>query len=79
MLSDAGGKYTRDYELKRLGYDLHNIAGRVGVIWGMHKNYVLSKGRQAQRGEARSLLPSSPNLLLLESTSRPQSVQYSMS
>ena len=56
VLSGADERYTRRYELKRLGYDLDKIADRVGMIYGIDKRYVLSKGRQGLRVDARSLL-----------------------
>jgi hypothetical protein len=56
LLSKTDERYTRHYELKRLGYDLNKIAHRVGAIYGIDKRHVLSKGRQRPRVEARSLL-----------------------
>jgi len=56
LLSKADERYTRHYELKRLGYNLDKIAHRVGAIYGIDKRHVVSKGRQRPRVEARSLL-----------------------
>lgn len=56
MLSKANEKYTRQYELKRLGYDLEKIADRAGEIYGMGGKYILSKGKQKRRVEARNLV-----------------------
>ena len=56
MLSEANETYTRQYELKRLGYDLNKIADRAGKIYGMDGKYILSKGKQKGRVEARSLV-----------------------
>jgi len=56
VLSGADERYTRHYELKSLGYNLDKAADRVDVIYGIDRRYVLSRGRQRQRVEARSLL-----------------------
>ena len=56
LLSKADERYTRHYELKRLGYDLDKIAHRVEAIYGIDKRHVLSNGRQRPRVEARSFL-----------------------
>lgn len=55
VLSQANEEYERPYELKRHGYDLERIAGRVAEICGMEKEDVLSKGRQKKRVRARSI------------------------
>lgn len=55
VLSQAGEKYERHYELKRLGYGLDSLAERVGEIYGMEPGEVLSGGRQARKVQARSL------------------------
>ncbi len=56
VLSRAGEACERRYELKRRGYDLERIAGRVAEICGMEENEVFSKGRQKEKVRARSLL-----------------------
>jgi chromosomal replication initiation ATPase DnaA len=56
ILSEAGERYTCQYELKTLGYDLPRIASKVGKLYQLDPSYIVSKGRQASRVEARSLL-----------------------
>jgi len=56
ILAEANEKYNRHYELKRLGYDLRRVADRVSQIYGIEPRYILSKGRQRERVDARSLL-----------------------
>jgi len=54
--SQAGERYECRYELRRRGYDLDHIAERVGEIYGMAPEKVLSRGRQQRKVKARSLL-----------------------
>jgi REP element-mobilizing transposase RayT len=49
-------KYERRYELKRQGFDLDRIAGRVAEVLDMEPEEVFSKGRQNWKVRARSLL-----------------------
>ena len=56
VLSQADEKYSRHYELKRLGYDLERLEQRVVRIYGIDKEELYLKGRQKTRAEARSLL-----------------------
>jgi len=56
VLSQADEKYTRQHELKNLGYDLKKIADRAGQIYQMDPSYILSRGRQSRRVDARSFL-----------------------
>ncbi len=44
VLSRAAEKYDRHYELRRRGYDLNRIAGRIAEIYGMEPGEMLSKG-----------------------------------
>ncbi len=55
VFSQDEEKYERYYELKRLGYDLNRIAERVAEIYGMKPSEVLSKGKQQQKVQAKSL------------------------
>jgi chromosomal replication initiation ATPase DnaA len=55
ILSQAGEKFERRYELKRLGYDLDQVAGRVAEIYGIKADDIFLKGKQQQRVKARSL------------------------
>ena len=56
VLAQADEKYSRHYELKRLGYDLERLEQRVVRIYGIDKEELYLKGRQKTRAEARSLL-----------------------
>lgn len=56
VLSQADEKYSRQHELKNLGYDLKKITDRVGEIYRMDPRYILSRGRQSRRVDARSLV-----------------------
>jgi len=56
VLSQADENYTRQHELKNRGYDLKKIADRAGEIYRMDPRYILSRGRQSRRVDARSLL-----------------------
>jgi len=55
VLSQAGEKYERQYELKRRGYDLDRIAKRIAEIYGMEPHEIFSKGKQQRKVKARSL------------------------
>jgi putative transposase len=56
ILSRADQKYTRQYELKRRGYNLESLMERVAEIYRIDKEDLYLKGRQKTRAEARSLL-----------------------
>jgi hypothetical protein len=55
ILSQASEKYERKYELKRLGYDLDQVAARVADIHGIEVDEIFLKGKQQIRVKARSL------------------------
>jgi hypothetical protein len=55
VLSEANERLDRGYELKRLGYDLDKLEGRVLEIYRIDKKDLYSKGRQKVRSEARSV------------------------
>jgi len=56
ILSAARETYDRKYELKRRGFDLERLAQRVAHLYGLEPEYIMMKGRQKKRVEARSLL-----------------------
>lgn len=56
VLSLAEENYTRRYELKRLGYNLKKVQGRVAELYGIDEKELIAPGRQKRRAEARSLL-----------------------
>lgn len=55
ILSQASEKYERKYELKRLGYDLDQVAARVADIHGIEVDEIFLKGKQQIRVKVRSL------------------------
>jgi len=55
ILSQANEKFERKYELKRLGYDLNQVAGRAAEIFEIEVDSIFLKGRQQKRVNARSL------------------------
>lgn len=55
LLSEADETYERYYKLKRLGYDVDRIAGKVSEIYDMDPDEFFSKGRQQKKVKARSL------------------------
>jgi putative transposase len=56
VLSQAEEKYSRQYELKRLGYDFQHFEQRVAELYGIDREELYLKGRQKTRAEATSLL-----------------------
>jgi len=56
VLSRTDEKYSRQYELKRLGINLEWREQRVAEIYGIDREKLYFKGRQKIRAEARSLL-----------------------
>ena len=55
ILSIASEKFERNYELKRLGYDLDRIASRVAEIFKIEANDIFLKGKHQRRVKPRSL------------------------
>lgn len=56
IITQSEEHYDRRHRLKRQGYDLDRIAQRVVEVLGMDPDEVYSKGRQARKVKARSLL-----------------------
>jgi putative transposase len=56
ILSQANEKFSRQYELKRLGYDLERVEQKVTEIYRIEREELYSRTRQKRRAEARSLL-----------------------
>ena len=54
VLAEAEERFERRYVLKTEGYDLERIALRVGEIFGVDARYVLSKGGERRRVQART-------------------------
>jgi len=55
VISQANEAFDRKYELKRLGYDLGRIAGRVAEICEIERDDIFLKGKHQKRVKARSL------------------------
>ena len=55
VLSEAGEKCDRYYELKSLGYDLKSVEQRVCEIYQIDPEEIYSKSREKIRAEARGL------------------------
>jgi len=49
-------KFSRKYELKRLGYDVSRIVKTVAEVCQPKEDDILSKGKQKEKVKARSLL-----------------------
>ena len=56
ILSQANEKYSRQYELKRLGINFEWLEQRVSEIFGIDKKELYLKGRQKIRADARGPL-----------------------
>ncbi len=56
ILSLAGETLDRQYELKSLGYDLHQVAERVAEIFKIETDEIFSPGRKAYKVKAKSLV-----------------------
>ena len=55
ILSLANENFERNYELKRLGYDLDRIASRVAEIYKIEVKDIFLKGKHQRRVKPRSL------------------------
>jgi len=55
VLSRAEEKCSREYELKRRGYDIDKVERRAAEVMGLSAKEVRGKGRERQRVAARSL------------------------
>jgi hypothetical protein len=56
VLSESEETFERKQRLKRLGFDFDKILERVCSIFDLEKNYIIGRGRQKARVEARDLL-----------------------
>ncbi len=56
ILAEANEKFNRQHQLQSLGYDIDKIAQKVGKLYKLDPGYILSKGRQKLRVEARNVL-----------------------
>jgi putative transposase len=55
VLAQADEHYTRQWELRRHGYDLGKIAKKAAEIYGLEGEEVLARGGQKRRVNGRSL------------------------
>ena len=55
VLAQAQEKFSRQYELKRRGYDLEKIEQRACELYKIDRKEFYVRGRQKQRVEARRL------------------------
>ena len=56
VLSESEEAFSRKYKLKSKGYDLDKAADRVSELYKIEKDYIIGKGRQKERVQARDLL-----------------------
>ncbi len=56
ILLEAKEKYSRRYEMKNQGVNLDKIIEQVSSIYRLDRKYILGKGRQKDRVEARDLV-----------------------
>jgi REP-associated tyrosine transposase len=56
MLDEANERFELRHRLKRMGYDLKKVAERVAELYRMDAVEIMTRGRQKQQVEARSLL-----------------------
>ena len=56
VISRSKEQYERRCKLKRLGYDLDRVAERVAAVLDVEPCEIFSRGRQARKAKARSLL-----------------------
>lgn len=56
VLSESEEMFSRKYRLKGKGYDFDKVADRVSQIFKIEKEYIIGKGRQKKRVQARDLL-----------------------
>jgi putative transposase len=55
VLKEAGEKFERGYEMKRLGYDLCKVEDRVCEIYKIEKDDIYSGSRKKNKSNARAL------------------------
>ena len=55
VLRESKEKFERRYEMKRLGYDLDLVEGRVCKIYQIEKEDLYSRSRQKAKADARAL------------------------
>jgi putative transposase len=56
VLSRAEEKFSREYELKRCGYDIEKVERRVAEVMGIPVEEIRHRGRERHRTAARSLV-----------------------
>ncbi len=56
VLSESENQFSRKYKLKSLGYDFEKVVERVSMIFQLDKDYIIGRGGQRARVQARDLL-----------------------
>jgi len=56
VLAESEENFSRKYALKSLGFDFEKVLEKVSALFGLEKEYIISKGRQRERVRARDLL-----------------------
>ena len=56
VLSESREKLNRKYELKSRGFDFDEVLAHVSALLGLEKEYIVGKGRQKERVQARDLV-----------------------
>ena len=56
VLSRAEENFSREYELKRRGYDIEKVEERVAEVLGIPAEHIRQRGRERHRTAARSLV-----------------------
>jgi len=56
VLSESEEKFERKHRLKSLGYDFDRILERVSSLFDLEEGYIIARGRQKGRVEARDLV-----------------------
>ena len=56
VLSESNESFNKKYELKSLGVNFDSVLEKVSSLFGLEKDYILERGRQADRVRARDLV-----------------------
>jgi hypothetical protein len=56
VLFESEEKYTQKYRLKSRGYDFEKVIQRVSLLFQLEKSYIIGKGRQKDKVNARDVL-----------------------
>ena len=56
VLSESKESFSRKYRLKSRGFNFEQVAERVSSLFGLEKDYIIARGRQRDRVQARDIL-----------------------